>query len=133
MSLSHLGALVHADPDRARQTILDAIRDQKGNRRSAAAALGTTHRSLYRYIERLRLWDAIDRVIEDGQFATHQGPPRSAERIRDAVLAARGSLRGAARMMDLAPSTLEQRIRDLGLWDDLSRRLQALGHPPLAA
>jgi len=131
MSISLLGALLHTHPDEARMKIKAAIVAARGNRKAAAAALGTTHRSLYRYIERLRMWDEIDRLITDHGFPEREGPPRTSEKIRDAVLAAQGNLRRAARALDVKPTALEHRIQELGLWDDLNRRLRALRLPLL--
>ena len=130
MSISLLGALIHSHPDEARAKILAAIQDAKGNRKHAAEALGTTHRSLYRFIERLRLWGEIDRLIRREGYPLREGPPRSTERIRDAVLSG-GSLRRAAHALGMDSHTLAHRLDELDLWRDLDRRLKALGKPPL--
>jgi len=126
MSISLLGALIHTDPEGAKKRILDAIIQTSGDRKAAAVVLGTTHRSLYRFIERLHLWDSIDRLIEENGFPKVIGPPRAAERIRDAVLAARGNLNSAARTLDMGLDSLRGRITELDLWDDLNRRLSSI-------
>lgn len=126
MSISMLGALIHAEPDKARAQILDAIRQTKGDRKAAADVLGTTHRSLYRFIERLKLWDAIDRMIEENHWPRVVGPPRAAERIRDAILASRGNIGRAATNLGVSPDSLRSRIVELNLLDDLNRRLSGM-------
>lgn len=131
MSISHLGALILTDPDAARNKIKKAILEARGNRKAAADALGTTHRSLYRYIERLQLWSAIDQMVAEHGFPGREGPPRMSERIRDAVLVARGEIPAAATALDMDPNALAARIEELGLWRDLNRRLRALGLPEL--
>lgn len=133
MSISMFGAMIHSHPEEARAKILAAIKDAGGNRKQAAEALGTTHRSLYRFIERLRLWSEIDRMVADNGFPEREGPPRSSDRIRDAVLAAGGELKRAARSLDMRQEALYGRIQELGLWNDLNRRLKALGRKPMRA
>lgn len=128
MSISNLGALVHLDSAEAQKRILEAITQVEGNRKQAAEILKTTHRSLYRHIEKLKLWEQIDALIKAHPDWMHfGGPPRASERIRDAVLIAKGNLTRAASSLDLSKDVLSRRITELDLWDDLNRRLSALG------
>ncbi len=60
----------------AAKLILDAIRKAKGNRTEAREALGLAHRQLYREIERLKLWDAIEALQADKGWEAPAGPPR---------------------------------------------------------
>lgn len=131
MSISNLGALIHVDPDAAKGRILKAIEQSKGDRKAAAEALGTTHRSFYRFVERLKLWPDIDRLMRDKEFAKVPGPPRTAKRIRDALLANEGDLARAAKQLGYKTDGLVERIGELDLWDPLNRVLRAGGLPTL--
>lgn len=132
MSISNLGALIHAKPDEAKAKILKAIEDAKGDRKAAAEALATTHRSFYRYIERLRLWPEIDALMKLKKFEVTPGPPRSDKRLRDAVLAADGSLPRAARALGMRVDALRDRISELQLWDEINKVLKAADLPTIA-
>lgn len=127
MSVSLLGALIVTNPDEARSRILAAIKSAKGDRRAAAKALGTTTRSFYRHIERLRLWEAVDEQCAEQGFRKPVGPPRMPKKIRDELLVADGSLARAARALDITPEALSDRITDLDLWDELNNVLAAAG------
>ncbi len=136
MSISLLGALIHTDPEEAKARILTALRESRGDRRAAAELLETTHRSLYRHIERLQMWPAIDELIEVNNFPHVPGPPRvpqraSAEQIESALVAARGIRSKAARRLKIDMKALTDRISELDLWDVLSQKLAALGFRPL--
>lgn len=131
MSISLLGALIHSDRTEAERRVLHALEVAKGDRRKAAEALGTTHRSFYRFVERMKLWDKIDALMQRKGFPMIPGPPRSSKRIRDKVLEAEGRLDRAAKMLDLKEDALRARITELGLWDDLDRLLAAAKLKPL--
>jgi len=57
-----LGAKVMFDRPAAVETILTAVRAEKGNVVHAARALGVPHRSLCRWIGKLGIWDEIDAI-----------------------------------------------------------------------
>lgn len=131
MSISKLGALIHSHPEEAEKQILDAMRDARCDRKTAATALNTTHRSLYRFIDRLDLWAKIDTMIEESGFPKIPGPPRSRDRIREAVLNAGGALARAATALDMDRDILEKRLTSLGMWADLNSELEARGRRPM--
>lgn len=131
MSTSEIGALIIAKPEEAKQRILAALVEAQGDRKRASELLDTTHRSFYRFIERLRLWDEIDKLVEERGFPRIPGPPRSTKKIRDAILAADGSLVRASRALDTRVDALRSRITELGMWDDLDRVLDAAHLPRL--
>lgn len=63
MPFSEMGALIRVDPEAAKKRILDALREADGNRVKAAEVMGLTHeRSLYRWIQKLKLWEEVDRI-----------------------------------------------------------------------
>jgi DNA-binding NtrC family response regulator len=129
MSISHLGALVLSKPEEAKALILDALRESGGDRSKAADKLKTTHRSLYRHIERLRMWDEIDALMREQRFPLVPGPPRAADKIKMAIMKSRGSLDKAAKELELKPGELRARIADLGIEDDLRAMLKAAKVP----
>lgn len=130
MATSILGSLAHADPAKAKQRILHALERAAGSRTKAAQLLEIQHRSFYRIVERLNMWDEIEALIEEKGFQAGKGPPRSATRIREAVLEAGGNLTKAARMLDCGGvAVLRERIEQLQLWPDLNRALRAAGLP----
>lgn len=131
MSISRIGALIHTDRDAAKTLILDAFELAQGDRGATAAALKTTLRTLYRLIERLDLWDDIDRITDEKGFAKVPGPQRAAKKIRNLVLASDGDLDRAARSAGMKRPTLEARISELGLWDEINKVLRAANLPLL--
>jgi DNA-binding NtrC family response regulator len=132
MSTSLLGSLAHADPEKAKARILHALDASQGDRKKAAELLDITHRSFYRIVERLRLWKEIDALMAENGYPVVPGPPRSPERIRAAVLKARGDLRRAATALEMrSVDALRERIDTLNLWDALDRALKAGGMPAL--
>lgn len=132
MSISILGSLAHADPAKAKQRILHALERTHGDRKKAAELCDVTHRSFYRIVERLDLWDEIEALHERRGFPSAGGPPRAPKRIRDAILAADGNLAKAARALHMASvDTLRERITSLNLWNELNRVLKAAGLPTL--
>jgi DNA-binding NtrC family response regulator len=132
VSTSIFGSLAHADPAKAKQRILHAIERAQGDRKKAAELLGTTHRSFYRIVDRLKFWDEIDKLVEERGFPRPAGPPRVAVKIREAVVEAEGSLRRAARALDMSEAALRERIETQDLWTEINRALKAAGHPLLA-
>lgn len=132
MSISHLGALICARPDEAKTQILSAIVEASGDRKKAAELLGTTHRSFYRFVERLKLWDEIDAAIAEHGFLVIPGPPRSSEKIKGAILMTRGDINRAARQLEIKPEMLRARIEELQLWDDINATLKASKFKPIS-
>ncbi len=63
--VSHLPALVVARNDAAIDAILAAYREAEGNSSRAARVLGVSRRTLLRWVARLNLRDAIDRLRQD--------------------------------------------------------------------
>lgn len=133
MSISTIGALIHVDSEEAKKRILGALEQGNGDRRVAARILNTTHRSFYRFVERLKLWDEIDALAEKHGFPKAPGPPRSSERMRTMVLEASGDLARVARQLGIKVSALRVRITEMGLWDDINGKLQEAKLPPLKA
>jgi len=131
MSISTLGAKIYAQPEEAKALILEEFIRAKGDRQKAAKLLGTTHRTFYRYVEKLRMWDALDAAVEKHGFTHIPGPPRSSEKIKAAVVLMKGDLTRAARTLDLRPGVLETRIEELNLWDELNATLKASKLRPL--
>lgn len=132
MSTSILGSLAHAEPQKAKERILLALKNAKGDRKKAADLLEITHRSFYRIVERLRMWGAIDELMAEQGFPVVPGPQRSQQRICEGVIEAKGNLERAARILGLRDAeSLRERIRVLNLWDELDRGLKAAGHRPL--
>jgi hypothetical protein len=133
MSLSHLGALVYTQPEQVRRYLVEAFVAAKGDRRKAAAALGTTHRTFYRLVERLRLWGELDTIVDEKGFPRVPGPPRTSEKVKSAFLLSKGSLEKTASKLDLDVATLKVRIAELRLADDLEAMASAEGWkcPPL--
>jgi transcriptional regulator with GAF, ATPase, and Fis domain len=133
MSISHIGALIVTQPDEAKRLVLGAIIEAEGDRKKAAKVLGTTHRSFYRFIEKLHLGDEIDRIIDAEGFHRIPGPARSTERIKAAFMLAKGSLDGAAKKMGIKPEALQSRIQELSLWGELEAliRTEKWKCPPL--
>jgi hypothetical protein len=128
MSTSILGSLAHADPKKAKERILHALESTRGDRKKAAELLDVQHRSFYRIVERLAMWDEIDAMMKRRGFTAIPGPPRTPKRIRDAVLAAEGNLSAAARALDMgSEKALRTRIEELGLWTAINRVLRAAG------
>jgi regulatory Fis family protein len=128
MSTSLLGSLAHAEPQKAKQRILHALERTHGDRKKAAELLDVQHRSFYRIVERLRMWNEIDEMMERKGFPQIPGPSRTPKRIRDAVLAAEGSLPRAARSLNMSgEESLRERIDELGLWTDINKVLRAAG------
>ncbi len=110
MSLHEIGALIRAKPDEARTKILDALRAANGNRRRASLALGAGPRSIYRWIEKLELWDEVDEIREP-----LPAPPRAKDRIVNALDRAEGDTARAARALRMGERTLKRRMRELGV------------------
>jgi hypothetical protein len=131
MSISNLGALIVTHPEDAKEQILAAVLRAKGDRKKAAELLATTHRSFYRFVEKLRLWDEIDKLISENGFPQIPGPPRSAEKIKSAIVLMKGDLTRAARVLEVRPGALEGRIQELNLWDELNATLKASKLKPL--
>ena len=63
--VTHLPALVVARNDAAIDAILAAYREAQGNSSRAARVLGVSRRTLLRWVARLNLRDAIDRLRQD--------------------------------------------------------------------
>jgi DNA-binding NtrC family response regulator len=131
MSLTKIGALVHVDPARAKRMILHALVESEGDRGVAAAQLETTLRTFYRLIERLDLWEEIDRLVERKGFTKNPGPQRAEKKLRNLVIAADGNLEKAARSAGMSRERLEARIEELGLWEEIDRVLVAANLPPM--
>jgi hypothetical protein len=128
MSTSILGSLANADPERAKERILHALDASQGDRKKAAELLDITHRSFYRIVERLGLWKQIDALMKEKGYPVVPGPPRSPERIRTAILKARGDLKRAATALEMhSADALRERIEALNLWAALDRALKAEG------
>ncbi len=128
VSLSDLGATVRIRPNDARAQILDAILTSKGDVTAAAATLKTTPRTVYRFIERLHLWGAIDeQAKKHGIVRVVQGRPRAVDRMRTAVLAANGNLVKAARALGMKLDILRERVESAGIREDINRVLRASG------
>ncbi len=134
MSISQLGALIYTKPEEVKRLVLQAIVDSEGDRKKAAEVLGTTHRTFYRFIERLRLWDDIDKLVEEHDFPRAVGPARSTEKIKAAFLVSRGSPERAAKHLGWDVATLHARIAELEMAKDLDALCKAEGWkcPPLA-
>lgn len=131
MSISRVGALIHTDRDAAKKLILAAFENAQGDRGATAVALKTTLRTFYRLIERLDLWSEIDAIVETKGFPKVPGPQRAAKKIRNLILAAEGDLARAARSAGMKPASLEARISELSLWDEINKVLRAANLPPL--
>lgn len=128
MGVSFLGAQVVAEPDLARERILAALVESKGDRGTAATALGTTQRNLYRLIDRLRMWPTIDALMQQHGYMVASGPPRFVTRLASEILAARGNLRTAARKLGLPnEAALRERIEHIGFEAELNTMLVAAG------
>lgn len=128
MSISKIGAKIIDDPMAAKRMILEALEAAEGDRKTAAKALGTTHRSLYRFFDRLNLWDEIDALIREKGFPHIPGPPRLRARILVEVVAHEGDLTKAARALDeMGIRALRARITELNLWHELNRELSRRG------
>lgn len=110
MTLHEIGALIRTDPELAKTKILDALRATDGNRERAARVLGAGARSLYRWIERLGIWSEVDAIREP-----LPAPPRSRERIVNALRRHEGNTERAARSLRVPEPTLKRRMRELGV------------------
>lgn len=120
--ITRIGALIHTDPEAAKREILRALHEAQGDRAAAARALGqATPRSLYRWIERLGMWAEVDALVAEHGFTAIPGPPRSRDRIVGAMVSARGNLPRAATALGMKAGTLERRIDELGLRDEIAR------------
>lgn len=62
--------------DEAKSSILEALRGADGNRDIAAERLGTSLRTLYRWIQELRMYEDIDKAYAAWGFERFNGPPR---------------------------------------------------------
>jgi DNA-binding NtrC family response regulator len=120
MSISQLGALIYTKPEEVKKQILRAIVVAKGDRKKAAEELGTTHRTFYRFIERLRLWGEIDKLVADRDFPRAVGPARSTDRIREALTLSKGRIEPAAAHLEWDVDTLYTRIAELGMGDEIA-------------
>lgn len=127
MSISSFRALLISDPTEAKRLILEALRKSEGDRKIAAEKLRVTHRSLYRFINRLGMWDEIDALIKKHSFPRVPGPPRSNDLVRVAVIKARGNLTKASAALECSIAELRAKIDDLNLWTDLNRSLRKAG------
>jgi DNA-binding NtrC family response regulator len=132
VSISKLGATIITEPEEAKKIILATLEECAGDRRAAARKLGTTHRTFYRFIERLNLWDAVDEQVKVKGFDVAPGPPRSSKRIRDAMLGADGSISRAARSLGISADTLRRRISSLGLEKEINEVLAAAKLPTIS-
>jgi transcriptional regulator with GAF, ATPase, and Fis domain len=120
--ITRIGALIHTDRDAAKQEILRVLREARGDRAAAAHALGqSTPRSLYRWIERLGMWPEVDALIAEHGFPAIPGPPRSRDRIIAAMVRDRGNVQRASQALDMKPATLEKRIAELGIAQEIER------------
>ena len=131
MSISKLGALIHSHPEEARTKIMGALEVARGDRQAAAKTLATTHRSLYRFIDRLDLWDAIDAMVREKGFPHIPGPPRSREKLREAVLDAGGNLAKAAHKLNMDKDVLEEKLSAHAMWAGLNEELVRRGRRPM--
>jgi len=126
--LSLMGALIHTDPENAKQRIRDALIAAKGDRNEAAKAFGlTSPRSLYRWIERLGMWPEVDALMSEHGFAMLPGPPRTRAKILAAIVKTGGDRARAARHLGVKLATLERRIETLNLEGDVVRMTQTEG------
>jgi len=67
---------VHAAQEVAKQEILDALHRCEGDRDLAAKMIGVSLRTLYRYIQVLKMYPEIDEAYERWGFEKFGGPPR---------------------------------------------------------
>jgi len=125
--MTTFGAKVTLDREGAIRELLGAYVKAAGNRRRTAELLGLKERNLYRWIERLDLWDQLDKVAKDSELEIWPGAPRTSERIIDAFLASKGSLPAAARKLGRTPESLSERITKLDMWTDINRKLRGAG------
>ena len=127
MSISYLGALIHTQPEKAKAQILEAIRASKGDRKKAAAALGTTHRSLYRYLQRLRLWDSVEAILVEEGLPSMPGPPRMSVRILTAAVQTGGDLPKMAKAIGCTVPNLKTHLAELDMVAEVNQVLAAAG------
>lgn len=120
-----------ADPDAGRETIVKAVIEARGNKTHAARALDCTLRNLYRWIDKLDLWDRLDQEGEKRGFEVLPGAPRLKDRIIAALVESRGSIPRAARALDRTEDELLDRIHRLDLYEDINRTLKAAGLPTI--
>jgi len=74
---SMLSYKVKAVPDQAKEEILDALIRADGDLEFGAEILGVSLRTLYRYIQELRMYPEIDAAYEArGISPLHGGPKR---------------------------------------------------------
>jgi len=109
--LSSMGSLIRNKPEQARERILAAFLKAKGNRARAAQELGLSNvRSLYRWIDRLSLWEAIEKQARSNGHAVSAGPPRKTDRIKGAVVEARGNIELAAKRLRISQAEVRKAI-----------------------
>jgi transcriptional regulator with GAF, ATPase, and Fis domain len=124
--MTKIGALIVTDPERAKAEIIEVLRNAKGDRDKAAQALGlNTPRSLYRWIERLEMWAAVDKLAKEEKFVQRSGPLRSRDRIVAAMVRAKGQDAEAAAELRMAPESLRERIDQLGIGPEVARLARA--------
>ena len=62
--------------EKAKKEVLDAFKKAKGNRTHAALALEASPVALWKWINALELWEAIDALCEKEGFEVLPGAPR---------------------------------------------------------
>jgi transcriptional regulator with GAF, ATPase, and Fis domain len=131
--LTNMGADIITNPALARQRLLKAFEDAHGRRDEAARALGASVRSVYRWLNRLDAWDALDTLMEKKGYERIPGPPRTRDRMVAAIMEARGNLSRAARTLGLSQELLLDRVVELELHTRVDAALRAAGYPGLPA
>ena len=124
-----LGALIVLDAAEARRRLLASIVAAGGNRAVAAKALGETHRTFCRHIEKLGLWNQIDQLEAMGAIRSRGNPRRSDEGIRDALRAAHGNVKRAAARLRMPVARLAARMAELGLVSGGAPNADAVNSP----
>ena len=149
--------LFTVDPPEARRQLLKQLDKAKGNRTLAARRIGVDKRTMFRWLDKLNLWQDLDKLCSEkgydiakparrgtGTVARRSpdatptrklsallrlGDPAGVSTIREAFEANRGSATGTAKTLGITHRTL---MRWLNTYPTLQSALDRIRHGPAA-
>lgn len=131
MSINRIGGLIAlGETEKAKSEIVEAFVAAKGDRNEAAKKLNGSVRSVYNWLDRIPgAWKALDEALEQNGIERPAGPPRGVDKLVEAVVQARGSIKPAARELGMTDKKLVAEIERHDLVDSINAGLRRANVP----